>query len=212
MDEEIKKLLVELNMEHLLDSSEQLQMIPVSDKVKQVTMPLKHKNEEKIQKNNEEQQVLWQEVITEQKQEAKAQSFIKKNYVIIKKCSLITLLFLGFLFAYLQMMHEMPLPNDGKIDGKEEIVAQNSEMAPDVSSQDERVPTFLVHECESARKEALEKIAAEISQLIQQQIEHKQPHFASQLTQLVAKCQATDEEYQEKIANLCSQLESFANK
>ena len=60
LDEDIKKLLIDLNMTHFLDENEKLQAIPVSDNSDRIIISQEQKNSQKEEDVSDEE--LWQKV------------------------------------------------------------------------------------------------------------------------------------------------------
>ncbi|MDB6081023.1 MAG: hypothetical protein JWO53_295 [Chlamydiia bacterium] len=177
LDEEIKQLLVELQMTHYI---EELEKVPIPTASLPIAVPLQ------VQSHSDEKEVKsaidLRKHIQEVNQILVPQRQKRKKLMAV----MVALLAIGGGGWYYNQMPEVAA--EMAIVGPLQEIAQGS-------VQSEGLQKVL-----EERKIALKKISDEINALIGDHAEKKIDSFASQLTLLASKCQAVDEEYVIKIA------------
>lgn len=234
LDDDIKKLLIDLNMKHFIDENEKLQAIPVSKNSDKVILNNKPKKEEKEEEDAEEE--LWQKVedhptqdvskkiesIDEELDEQikRANKKIRSSRKLYTKAALLlSLLTLSGLGAYLLNSY---VQGRDVLDAQvEEVVAEHVEEIPAPTPAVQKVVAGEENASKGdanlvklfdERKNALKAISDEINALIASHAEKKLDSFASKLTGLAAKCQAIDEDYTTKIAAEIQRTEAIAKE
>ena len=219
LDEDIKKLLVELNMTHFVEEIEKTAQVTVAQ---ERVVPRESRVETLLSKvalqesvideemTQEEQELEEARKLQKQVQQVNAQLVLKKGYK--KRVGvLLSLLFVvgssvGY-FMWESSFQEKAVEVVVEKKASESIVETKTEPNNDALKVAKDALIKLLDE----RKIALIAIAKEMDALITLHGEKKQDSFASKLTTLTAKCQAIDEEYSVKMAHEIKELKQNNN-
>lgn len=219
LDEDIKKLLVELNMTHLVEEIEKISQVAVPQEITVVqespvevvlSKIILSKSVVDEEMTEEEQELEAAKRLQKQVQQVNAQLVTKKSYLKRFGVFLSLLFIVGSSVGYFTWhTSSQEQPSEVVVEKKatDPVVEVKIELGGEALKVAKDTLTKLLDE----RKIALIAAAKEMDALIVMHGDKKQDSFASKLTALTAKCQAIDEEYSVKIAHEIRQLKQNNN-